>query len=338
MVRMMTKINYFQSKCSRNHLLVVSICLLSGCSAMSTHNDDKSDICYTWRSQLRESEHYYAQSIAEGAAIGGLSGAGIGAVAAAISGGDIGTAALIGGLSGAVAGGIGGYYNAKQKDIADEQALAASVRNDILASNGEIDRTSMAFAKLRDCRFAAADRIKSEFKAGRVPRDKAVKQLNELKTQFDEDIKIAQELGMKMGSRLTEFQNANNQILAKDPTARAVLDAEKISMIQNQPIVVPEKEEIAPTKKQSKKHKKTVQPPAPTVVKKPVNKTQTPTTTATAAKAPAAVEVAHVTESNQIKQKAFVDQIDKAKAQAKVAFSLEGTVSLAEPETLLCGL
>lgn len=306
---------------------------------MNVHNDNKSDICYTWRSQLRESEHYYAQSIAEGAAVGGLSGAGIGAVAAAISGGDIGTAALIGGLSGAFAGGIGGYYNAKQKDMADEQALAASVRNDIVASNGEIDRTSVAFAKLRDCRFAAADLIKSEFKAGRMPRDKAIKQLNELKIQFDEDIKIAQELGMKMGSRLTEFQNANNQILAKDPTARAVLDAEKISMIQNQPIVpivAQEEVEPAPTQKQSKKHKKTVQPPAPTVVKKPVNKTQTPTPSA--AKAPPAVEVAHVTESNQIKQKAFVDQVDKAKAQAKVAFSLEGTVSLATPETLLCGL
>ncbi|MSP27548.1 MAG: hypothetical protein EXR80_03650 [Methylococcales bacterium] len=304
---------------------------------MSTHNDNNSDICYTWRSQLRAAEHYYAQSIAEGAAIGGLSGAGIGAVAAAISGGDIGIAALIGGLSGAVAGGIGGYYNAKQKDMADEQALAASVRNDIVASNGEIDRTSVAFAKLRDCRFAAADRIKSEFKAGHVPRDKAIKQLNELKIQFDEDIKIAQELGMKMGGRLTDFQNANNQILAKDPSARAVLDAEKISMIQNQPIVGLEEVEPTPTKKQSKKHKKTVQPPTPTVVKKPINKTQTPTPSI-AAKPAAAVEVAHVTESNQIKQKAFVDQVDKAKAQAKVAFSLEGTVSSVSPETMLCGL
>jgi hypothetical protein len=45
-----------------------------------------------------------------------------------------------------------------------------------------------------------------------------------------------------------------------------------------------------------------------------------------------------VTETNQIKQKDFVDQIDKAKAQAKVAFALEGTVSLAAPENMLCGL
>lgn len=340
----MTTISYPHLKHHRNHLLIVSFCLLSGCSAMSTYNDDKSDICYTWRSQLRESEHYYAKSIAEGAAIGGLSGAGIGAITGLITGGDIGTAALIGGVTGALAGGVGGYYNAKQKDIADEQALAVSVRSDILSANGEIDRTSVAFAKLRDCRFAAADRIKSEFKAGRVPRDKAVKQLNELKTQFDEDIKVAQELGMKMGSRLTEFQNANNQILAKDPTARAMLDAEKLSAVQSQIVTEPEEfepEEPVYNKKTSKKQKKTHQPTTPKVATtKPVDKVQTstPKTPTTPVAKPAAVEVAHVTETNQIKQKAFVDQIDKAKAQAKVAFALEGTVSLAAPENMLCGL
>jgi len=335
----MTTISYTQSKYNRNHLLIVSICLLSGCSAMSVHNDNKSDICYIWRNQLRASEHYYAQSIAEGAAIGGLSGAGIGAITGLITGGDIGTAALIGGLSGAVAGGIGGYYNAKQKDIADEQALAASVRNDILAANGEIDRTAVAFAKLRDCRFAAAERIKSEYKAGRLPRDKAVKQLGELKQQFDEDIKIAQELGLKMGSRLTEFQNANNQILAKDPNARAMLTAEKVSVTPSQ-IVEPEEvePELIPNQKKFKKYKKTYQPSTPKVVQKPVEKVPTPVLATTSGAKPVAVEVAHVTETNQIKQKDFVDQIDKAKAQAKMAFALEGTVSLAAPENMLCGL
>lgn len=321
---------YPQLKHSRNHLLIVSFCLLSGCSALSTHSDDKNDICYTWRSQLRASEHYYAQSIAEGAAIGGFIGAGTGALAAVIGGGNIGTAALIGGLSGAVAGGVGGYYNAKQKDNADSQALAASVRNDILAANGEIDRTAVAFAKLRDCRFAAAARIKSEYKAGRVPRDKAVKQLDELKHQFDEDIKMAQELGLKMGQRLTDFQDANNKILEKNPNARAILNAEKLNTVSTTREMVEPPEVVKSSKNKSKKNKKTYQAPAPTIANKSVNKTQT-----SGAK-PAAVEVAHVTETNQIKQKAFVDQISQAKAQAKVAFSLEGTVSLAEPETLLC--
>lgn len=333
----MTNIIYTQSKYGRNHLLIMSFCLLSGCSAIGVHTDDKSDICYTWRSQLRESEHYYAQSIAEGAAIGGLIGAGTGAIAAAIGGGDIGTAALIGGVSGAFAGGVGGYYNAKQKDIADEQALAASVRNDILKENGEIDRTAVAFAKLRDCRFAAAEHIKSEFKAGRMPRDAAVKKLGELKQQFDEDIKIAQELGLKMGKRLTEFQDANNKILDKDPNARAMLNAEKLNEAQAVRMAPIEQEEQEPEVVKSSKHKikkskKTQPPPTTAVVTKPV----TPAAPSAPVAKPAAVEVAHVAETNQIKQKAFVDQVNQAKAQAKTAFSLEGTVSLGIPEILLC--
>lgn len=327
----MTNIIYTQSKYSRNHLLIVSLCLLSGCSAIGVHTDDKSDICYTWRSQLRESEHYYTQSIAEGAAIGGLGGAGLGAMGALIAGGDIGTGALIGGLSGLVAGGVGGYYAAKQKDIADEQALATSVRNDILKENGEIDRTGVAFAKLRDCRFAAAEHIKAEFKAGRMPRDAAVKKLGELKLQFDEDIKIAQELGLKMGKRLTEFQEANNKILENDPNARAMLNAEKLNAAQIIPVQVePEEEpEVFKSSKHKPKSSKKTQSPSTKVVTKPV-------TPAVSVAKPVAVEVAHVAETNQIKQKAFVDQVNQAKAQAKAVFSLEGTVSLVIPETMLC--
>jgi outer membrane lipoprotein SlyB len=325
---------YPQSKPSRKHLLIVSFCLLSGCSAMNVHDDDKSDICYTWRSQLRDSEHYYAQSVAEGAVIGGLIGAGTGALGALIGGGNVGTGALIGGGVGAVAGGVGGYYNAKQKDIADGQALAASVRNDIVAANGEIDRTSVAFAKLRDCRFAAAERVKSEFKAGRVPRDTAVKQLNDLKRQFDEDIKIAQDLGLKMGTRLTEFQDANNKILDNNPSARTVLYVEKTSpTLEETKQVAPEA--VKSTKKKNKNNKKTSIPNSTSVASKSSDKPQTSVVTKPTS---AAVEVAHVTETNQIKQKAFVDQIDNAKAQAKNAFALEGSVSLNSPETMLCGL
>ena len=106
----MIKIIY-QSKHSRNHLFVLSFCLLSGCSALNIHQDDKNDICYTSRNELRQSEHYYAQSIVEGAAVGGLIGAGTGALGALIGGGNVGTGALIGGLSGLVVGGAGGVLS-----------------------------------------------------------------------------------------------------------------------------------------------------------------------------------------------------------------------------------
>ncbi|MCX7102532.1 MAG: hypothetical protein NTX38_13880 [Methylobacter sp.] len=328
----------FQPKSHRKHLMVVGFCLLSGCSALNVNQDDKNDLCYLSRNELRQSEHYYAKSIVQGAAVGGAAGAGLGALTAAISGADVGTAALIGGLSGAVVGGVGGYYLAKQKDISDEQSLAVSVRSDILAENGQIDRTAVAFVRLRDCRFAGAERIKAEYKAAHITREAALKQLDELKSQFDEDIKISQELGLKMGARLTEFQDANNKILANDPNARVVLNAEKLGKTESIGLVNIESEKpdlgiVKKTKKSGKKQLKTAQAggskavEAPVTVAKPVTLASSP-----------AVEVAHVTETNQIKQKAFVDQIDKAKSQAKVAFSLEGSVSLAAPENLLCGL
>ena len=336
----MKKIIHFPARQRRNNVVIVGFCLLSGCSSLSVYQDDKSDICYSARSELRQSEHYYAESIVQGVAVGGVAGAGLGALTAAISGGNVGSAALIGGISGAVVGGVGGYYLAKQKDISDEQSLAASVRGDILAENGEIDRTAVAFARLRDCRFAASERIKAEFKAGRISRDVAVKQLDDLRRQFDDDMKMSQELGLKMGGRLTEFQDANNKILEKDPNARAILNAEKLSKTQTVTATdvestKPEPEVLKSTKKKTKKQLKTDQPSAPkaaeVIAKTPVPVAKTPATSS-------AVEVAHVTETNQIKQKAFVDQIDKAKSQAKAAFSLEGSVSLAAPENLLCGL
>jgi outer membrane lipoprotein SlyB len=336
--KIMTKIFYSRSKQHHTHLAIVGFCLLSGCSALNVSQDDKNDICYSARGELRQSEHYYAQSIIQGAAVGGVAGAGLGALTAAISGGNIGSAALIGGLSGAVVGGAGGYYLAKQKDISDEQSLAASVRGDILAENGQIDRTAVAFARLRDCRFAAAERIKAEYKASHITKDIAVKQLDDLKRQFDEDIKISQELGLKMGSRLTEFQDANNKILERDPNARALLNAEKLRKTETLAVAgtEPTKQSREVVKSSKKKAKKQLKATA-TATESP-EKSQTLVAKQVAPATSPAIEVAHVTETNQIKQKAFVDQIDKAKSQAKVAFALEGSVSLIAPDNQLCGL
>lgn len=327
----------------RKSLLIVSFCLLSGCSSLGGYTDDKNDICYSWRSQLRQSEHYYAQSIIEGAAIGGAVGAGAGVIGALITGGDVGKGALIGGLTGLVAGGVGGYYNAKQKDIADQQALARSVRSDIMTANGEIDRTSIAFAGLRDCRFAAAQKVKNEFRTGRITKDQAMKQLDELRKLFDEDIKMAQELGMKMNERLTEYQEASNKILLQNPNARTYLDNERF----NTQTVQQETVEYKPTKQKSSKsktkHKKTQHSTtvASSTTTPKTQSAQQPQKTIPAkddSNAPVAVQVAHVTETNQIKQKSFVDQVDQAKVQAKTAFNLEGSVSLLTPiqPTYLC--
>jgi hypothetical protein len=49
------------------------------------------------------------------------------------------------------------------------------------------------------------------------------------------------------------------------------------------------------------------------------------------------VAVAKATETNQLKQKAFSEDVALAKAQAKSAFSLEGEVGLVLPTCVACG-
>jgi hypothetical protein len=145
-----------------------------------------------------------------------------------------------------------------------------------------------------------------------------------------------------MGTRMTEFQDANNKILDKDPNAREILNAEKLSKTETLGVAGTEPMTQTPevVKSPKKKVKKQLKANQSSTAKLNVapEKSQVSVAAPVAPATSSAIEVAHVTETNQIKQKAFVDQVDKAKSQAKVAFSLEGSVSLIAPENLLCGL
>lgn len=200
----------------------MGIVLLAGCSTLGGR-DDKNDICYSQRQSLRASENYYATSIITGAIMGGLGGAALGVVSSLAAGGDISRGAAIGGGVGAITGGLAAYYEAKQKNIADAQTLAVSIQGDILRENGEIDRASIAFANLRNCRFAAAERIKADYRAGRMPRATALDKLQDIKKNFDADIRIAEEIGGKMTENMRSFQYASERLLDGDPSARTVL-------------------------------------------------------------------------------------------------------------------
>jgi hypothetical protein len=304
--------------------LSIGFVLLTGCSTLGMYKADKNDVCYTQRVDLLDSRSYYAKSVVAGVIGGAIAGAATGALFAAIGGGNVGQGAAIGAGTLAVAGGIGAYYQAKQKDIADAQALAVSIQNDILKENGEIDRASIAFVKLRDCRFANAERIKSEYRTGRIKRDEAVKKLNDLKEKFEEDIKIAEEYGTKMSENMKEFQHASGQMLDRDPDARTLLVKAK-----NPPPTKPSSHYTCGKKtKTSKKSKGCFQKPenAPVQVKKT-----------------SVVEMALVAENNQLKQKDFGDTVSKSKDIAKAGkFDLDvksdGPMGFLMPENMVCEL
>lgn len=328
-------------------LAALGVCLMSGCSTMGKHKTDPNDVCYTQREELAGSENYYAKSVAEGVAVGALGGAALGAATAWATGQNVGTGAAVGAGTGAVVGGVGAYYLAKQKVAADAAALASSIQDDILRENGEIEKASIAFAHLRDCRLAAAESVRADYRAQRITREQAESKLNDLKSKFLEDIDIAEDLGSKMGENMKEFQSASDQLLAQNSEAKTLFtDYQTRSAERSRRKAWADSH---PPKKPPKKgHKPVVEdlPGTDFVAQAPCGKKKSkkachPGGAGAKPSSPlvaSSFEVAKATESGQLKQKAFKDQRDSARAEAGKAFTLEGNVQLIAPENWYCGI
>ena len=249
--------------------------IVTGCvSTATTRPDDAGDSCATERAELRGAQDYYSRAIVQGAAIGGL----VGGVAGWLVG-DSKRATAIGAATGALAGGIGGYLMAKQRVATDAAALNDSVLRDVVGENQEIDKATLAFAKLRDCRFTSAAMVKEDFRAGRLTRGQAVTRLDDLRRRFDADLQIAEEVGAKMSERAREFSHASDQLVAQESGVTSYA--------------------------------------------------------ATSTRAPASgsksAAVANATQTNQLKQRAYADDVQVAKNKSQAAFSLEGQVGMTMP-------
>jgi hypothetical protein len=175
---------------------------------------------------------------------------------------------------------VGGSRMAKQRFASDAAALNDSVLKDVVDENQEIDKATLAFAKLRDCRFRAAAMVKEDFRAGRLTRASAVSQLDDLRRSFDTDLQIAEQVGAKMGERAKQFRYASDELIRQESGTSSFAEVES-------------KRKAAPASK-------------------------------TAA-------VASATQTNQLKQKAFADDVQVAKNKAQTAFSLEGQVGMTMP-------
>jgi hypothetical protein len=273
---------------------VVSVVV--GCAAVGTHPDDLGDTCAAERTALRGAQDYYTQAVVKGAVVGGVVGALTGWLA-----GESGKSTALGAAAGAVAGGIGGYYLAKRETARDAASLSGAVLQDVVRENEEIDRATLSFARLRECRFATARQVKADYAARRIDRATAAAQLDALSRRFAEDVTLAEAVGAKMGERSREFQYASDEILKEDPAARAYVA----------------RQQKAPARPTTSRR--------PTAAPRPLP-----------ADAPPAAAVADATETNQIKQKAFAEEVAVAKAEADAAFSLEGKVGVWTPECTPC--
>jgi len=188
---------------------------------LSSHSADPSDICGVAHAELLNSKGYFERSIVEGAIVGTLAGALSGALIAGASGQNVGTGAAIGAGTGLLAGAAAGYWQAKQQQNQDVASLTTSINADMDRESAEVARASAAFDKVAACRQKAAQAIKADFKAGLIGRDVALQRMEEQKRRFREEVAAAEEIGAKMVERQREFATASDQLLEKDPQAKA---------------------------------------------------------------------------------------------------------------------
>lgn len=295
---------------------VVAACalLLQGCAQPTSaappgYAAIVGDPCQVGRQALQERNDYFAVSIISGAAVGG-------AAAGLATGSPL--RALFGAAAGAAVGSIGGYYANKKENLASKARLAESVHGDISREIQEVDTTTANFLTLAECRFNAARNIKSEFQAQRIGREEAASQLARQRALLGEDVAFAESLGAKMTQRGGEFEFASTELLKDDPAARQELEKRRLEQVRVA--------EVAPA---------SIAPPAATSVpttprpaQASVQPTQRPRTAPAVAAPPADVAgVAQLTESNQIKRKAFGEQVAEAKVAADASFDLDAKIS-----------
>jgi hypothetical protein len=195
-----------------------------------TGGADASDACGREHVAFAESKSFYLQQVAQGALLGTLGGAALGAIAASASHGDIGKGAAIGAGAGLVAGGAAGYFNARRQQAADQASLSNSIYGDISKASQEMDRATTTFAAVRKCRFAQADRIKGAFRQGTLSRGQAAAQLGEQKRRFDDELALARQYGAKMTEQDQQFRFAADSLVKQDPAAQHALATRAVQM------------------------------------------------------------------------------------------------------------
>jgi outer membrane lipoprotein SlyB len=175
-----------------------------------------NDPCSSQRGQLTAIGDYFNQAMIEGA----IGGAVLGGLTGLLIGGDAQSAAIGAGV-GAVAGAAAGYYTAKAEANTDRTVLVQGVYKDLATENSQIDRTTSAFRAVRACRTAEAQRIRADYKAGRINADQARAQLAEVKAKFEWEVSYAESVSTKMEERGSEYTYAATEISSFDPRARA---------------------------------------------------------------------------------------------------------------------
>lgn len=218
--------------------VAVMALMLSSCvtgqpgGLLATHSANPNDVCGQAHADLFNSRGYFERSIAEGALAGAAAGALLGLAIGAASGKNMGQSAAIGAGAGLLVGGMGGYLNARQQQAKDNQELAGIVDGDIDREAAEVTRATVNFQRVSDCRKSAAERIKADYRAGIITREKAKAKLDEQKALFQQELAEAEAIGAKIADRRKELNLAADKVLGEDPNARTTFESNQLAQAQ----------------------------------------------------------------------------------------------------------
>jgi len=258
---------------SKRHLLMVAVgfsTVLTGCATSPTSKVASSTKveyypnCYEPVQHLRATEGNMTQSVITGAAVGAVGGALLGALTADKE--DRGRNAAIGAAGGALAGGAVGYYNERQKQIADDNQRIASYAADVNKRVSDIDR-STAYAKAsQQCYQSAFTKLVADRKAKTVNDTEGRKRLAEIVAGLKESNDLIVAVNGKAAEDLNNYTQAYEKDLQQVGVQRT--DVVTVATADTTPVV-------APTTKTKKAVKPAKKPVLPTVPKEAVTTEKT---------------------------------------------------------------
>lgn len=172
--------------------------------------------------QICKDDATFNQTIAGGAFMGALIGAGGGAAGCALAGKNPAACAAVGAVGGAVAGGVGGYVVAKKQEASKNHIRAIDgVTADIRKQNEALSSQVVTARQVVDHAEQKLASVNAAVRAGTMSADQAnaerarfardSKRLGDIVEHLKKQEKEYEEAGQQIGEKNTDY---NNQIVA----------------------------------------------------------------------------------------------------------------------------
>lgn len=180
---------------------------------------NSSDACGPQRAEFARSGSFFSDEIATRAATGAAVGTAAGALIGGLANGGQGAlrGALAGLIGGVAAGMASAYWERLQQENLDRQTLSQAINDDLRTETASMDHAAASFATLRTCRYDQAQQIKSAAQRGLIGQGEAQGRLAQQRGWFDQEIALAQDVGVTMQRRDAQFTYAAEQLYQAPP-------------------------------------------------------------------------------------------------------------------------